>query len=923
MIKLLGRGGMGAVYQAWDAELGIPVAIKTILQSGGDDPHASQLREHRFKRELLLARQVSHKNVVRIHDMGEVDGAKYITMAFITGETLAARLRRGPLPVSEALGLARQIASGLVAAHEASVIHRDLKPENVMVTPDGVAVIMDFGIARPVEPTSLTSGGAFVGTIEYMAPEQVKGEAVDARTDVYALGLVLYDMLTGRRRARAGESPMSELVSRASAAPPTPSSLGAPVPAAAEAVVMRCLQVSPGERFSSAADVAAALDQLTPEGWSRVPAVSASTGSTLRSAEAPSRAASRRWVVWAGAAALAGATIAVALWFRGDATDPRPAPTPRQSVTVLVADVVNTLGDPTFDGLVEQALGVGLESSAFITAFPRREALRAAAQLPGQTLTAQNARLVALREGVGVVATGRFEPDGTGYRLTVAADAAGIQDRRLFEATMTAPGKADVLPMVGRMAARLRNALGDAAVDPDAVRVDETFTAASLDAARAYVQGQELLAQGRQADAIAAYTKALELDPELGRAWAGLGAVLNNLGRLDESRAAYERALRRVDRMTEREKFRTRAAYYVVTRNPQMALEEATALVQRFPSDAAGLANLANAHFQRRDFDKSVEVGKQAAAIFPTNVLRQNNVALFSLYGGRFSDAEAEARRALALNAQYPKALLGVALAQMASGRLDEAAASYVQLAGMDGGATLAAHGRADLALYRGRLADAVAVLEPAIAAEATPRGKSRLMLVLAEARLSQGQAARALEAIAAARPFADTTARFEGGRLLVAAGRALEARPIVEELSTSLDLEAQALGDVLAAEVALAQNDARGALTRLGRARARADSWWLRWTQGRALLAAKQFAEADSEFDACFRRRGEAVAIFLDDIPTWRVMAPLHYYQGLAREGLGSPGAADSFKAFLANKDGGDETAGHVADAHKRVAAP
>ena len=156
VIKLLGRGGMGAVYQAWDAELGIPVAIKTILQSGGDDPHASLLREHRFKRELLLARQVSHKNVVRIHDIGEVDGAKYITMAFVDGETLAARLRRGPLPVSEALGLARQIASGLVAAHEASVIHRDLKPENVMVTPDGVAVIMDFGIARPVEPTAAT-----------------------------------------------------------------------------------------------------------------------------------------------------------------------------------------------------------------------------------------------------------------------------------------------------------------------------------------------------------------------------------------------------------------------------------------------------------------------------------------------------------------------------------------------------------------------------------------------------------------------------------------------------------------------------------------------------------------------------------------------------------------------------------------------
>jgi eukaryotic-like serine/threonine-protein kinase len=210
IIKLLGRGGMGAVYQAWDDDLGVAVAIKTIVADADADEHATHATEQRFKRELLLARQVSHKNVVRIHDLGEVDGQKYITMSYIEGETLGRLLKRvGPLPVAQALSYARQIGDGLAAAHEVGIVHRDLKPENVFVTSDERVKILDFGLAklRPLESMSVdaatrgpvTDIGVVMGTVGYMAPEQVRGEPADHRSDIFAFGAILYELLTGRR----------------------------------------------------------------------------------------------------------------------------------------------------------------------------------------------------------------------------------------------------------------------------------------------------------------------------------------------------------------------------------------------------------------------------------------------------------------------------------------------------------------------------------------------------------------------------------------------------------------------------------------------------------------------------------------------------------------------------------------------------
>ena len=287
IIRLLGAGGMGAVYQAWDTELGVAVAIKVIRPEAMSDATIAADIERRFKRELLLARQVTHKNVVRIHDIGQIDGIKYITMSYVDGTDLTTAVRaEGRLATPKVLQIARSVASGLAAAHAVGVVHRDLKPANIMLQADGTALIMDFGIARstgdpaapaqhaPRPPLSLpraaaridaTMAGVIVGTVEYMAPEQARGEAVDQRADVYAFGLILYDLLAGRSRVHPDGS-ITELQARMLQAPPAVKTIVPDVPEALNRLVMRCVEPNPAARFQSTADVLAELERLDDSG---------------------------------------------------------------------------------------------------------------------------------------------------------------------------------------------------------------------------------------------------------------------------------------------------------------------------------------------------------------------------------------------------------------------------------------------------------------------------------------------------------------------------------------------------------------------------------------------------------------------------------------------------------------------------------
>src|SRR5688572_17715711 len=261
VIKLLGSGGMGVVYQGFDRELNEDVALKVLRAPARLAASASVAEmQRRFRAELVLARKVTHKHVIRIHDIGETDGIKFISMPLIKGRDLAAILEEGPLPAEGALRYARQIVAGLTAVHAAGVIHRDLKPSNVMIDEDDQVMLMDFGIARSNAPGTQqrTMAGAVVGTTAYMAPEQARAEAVDERTDIYGCGLILYEMLTGPRTNLT----MAELMARMKAPPTAARQLNPAVPADLDAIVMKCLQPAASDRYQTSAALADALTRL-------------------------------------------------------------------------------------------------------------------------------------------------------------------------------------------------------------------------------------------------------------------------------------------------------------------------------------------------------------------------------------------------------------------------------------------------------------------------------------------------------------------------------------------------------------------------------------------------------------------------------------------------------------------------------------
>jgi tetratricopeptide (TPR) repeat protein len=305
------------------------------------------------------------------------------------------------------------------------------------------------------------------------------------------------------------------------------------------------------------------------------------------------------------------------------------------------------------------------------------------------------------------VVAGSIAQDGAGYKVyvTTVDPATG---KSIVQQEGRASNKGDVLPAAGKLAERIRKGLGDTTVESAQRSAAETFTAGSLEAAHAYAVGQDLQQSGKWAEAIKAYSHAVELDPDLGRAYAGMAAMYANLGKRSEAEKNYLKAMERIDRMTDREKYRTRSGYYRLTRNQPKAIEELTALVGQFPADTAGHANLALAYYLARDMAKALDEQRKAIAISPNSVLQRSNLSLYALYAGDFDSAEKEAQVVLKDNPKFEECGRTVALAQLGRGRIEEARQAYARLAAMSPrGAAMAATGLADLALYEGRLADA------------------------------------------------------------------------------------------------------------------------------------------------------------------------------------------------------------------------
>src|SRR5262245_10161412 len=455
IIKLLGAGGMGAVYQAWDSELSVAVAVK-VIRVDRKRGSASSEAEKRFKNELLLARQVTHKNVVRIHDLGEIDGIKYITMSYVQGDDLGTVLRRDrKLPVARALHLARQIAAGLEAAHEAGVVHRDLKPPNIMVGADDLALIMDFGISAWGDEMVT---GTVVGTLEYMAPEQSKGDVVDGRADSYAFGLILYEMLTGPRGAVSGsaQARIDAMKQRVTDGLPPPRLLDPSIPEALESFVMRCLERDPAARFQGTQEMSAALARLDDAG------------------ELIPEPARIRKSVLAATAVLALA-VAVGTYVIGRRA--APVAVQHEPVSVVIADFQNSTGDQTFDRTLEPMLKIALEGAGFISAYDRSAVGRSLGVKPPENLDERSAQEIAVKQGLGVVVSGRLDRQGNRYGVSLKATQA-VTGNVIASVEDKASSKDKVLGVATKLATSVREALGDDISDRFAM---ETLSATSLD----------------------------------------------------------------------------------------------------------------------------------------------------------------------------------------------------------------------------------------------------------------------------------------------------------------------------------------------------------------------------------------------------------------------------------------------------------
>ena len=901
--SLLGIGGMGAVYLVHDKDLDRDVALKLIKSDIAEDSDALE----RFKREIQLSSRVTHPNVLRVFDLGESDDIKFLTMQFVDGRDLATILKKqGKLPNDRILRIFRQVAEGLKAAHDEGVVHRDLKPQNIMLDSQDRVYVTDFGLAKGSEQSGMTQTGAVIGTPFYMSPEQVKGEPVGPRSDIYALGVILYQMSAGVLPF-TGATPFEVMMRRVQRPAQPVGELNADLPKYLQQIIERCLAVDPNLRYQNVGEI---LGDLDAEAFHR-----SLRYSTLR----------RRWLKPAAAAAVAAVILGAAgFWIYERGRSAKSVV--RRAQSVLVADFANHTGDPVFDGTLEPAFTVALEGASFVSSYSRANALKVAAQLqPGATALDPNlARLVAAREGISAVTSGSVDKNGDGYEVSVQAVDA-VTGKTIASDREEASGKDRVLATVARLAATVRRGLGDATPESAQLAAAETYTAGSIEAAHEYALAQNLQWEGKWDDAIRHYRKALDLDPNLGRAYAGLAAVENNRGRRQDAEKYYKDALSRIDRMSDREKYRTRGGYYLLTRSPDNAIEEFTSLVKQYPADTAGIGNLAFAYFVKRDMPKALEWGRRAIEVYPKDVPRRNNYGLIAMYAGDFETGIREQNTVLQMNPQFVLAYVGLALSELGAGRPAEALATWNKLAGIGpAGASAAAMGLADLALYQGRVADAKTILEGAIEPDLAAKSDddaARKLTTLAEAYLESGQTAKAIAAAERARTLSkDTAVSVSAARVFIGAGEEKKGLAIASELQERLEPDPQMYAALLQGENLMNRRSFREAIARFNEARKLADSWLVRFDLARAYVEAGSFTEADTELDACLKRRGEAAAVYLDEVPTFRDFPPVYYYLGRAREGLKSPVAAEAFKSFLALQTG--EGGPLAADARKRLAA-
>jgi serine/threonine protein kinase/tetratricopeptide (TPR) repeat protein len=755
IVEKIGAGGMGVVYRALDTRLEREVALKLVSDSflnsdaGGGSPtpagtphSATQLSHGRFLREARAAATLNHPNICAIHDVGEQDGRPYLVMELLRGETLKLYLSHHRLSASEVIAFGMQAASALAAAHAKGIVHRDIKPANLFVVDSGrdrkQLKILDFGLAKKQGPeaspdsrffgppgedetatggaTDLTIPGSTVGTAAYMSPEQAKGDPLDARTDLFSLGSVLYEMATGEP-AFGGRSTAEVFASLLMKDPPAVSSVNPAMPTGLDPIIAKLLAKDRAQRYASAEDLLADLEAAQASSSASSPTAKAASASSIPAASSGTVPAavveprrSNAGLV-AGAAAVFLALVAGGfLLLRGrHAAKPGPvagAAPETFSISVnkpktlkdaiIVADFINKTGDPVFDSTLAQALRVQLGQSPVLDIVSQqhlRQSLQYLGRKQDETVTPQIAREIGEREGIKAILTGTIAPLGKAYLITLTAQNTASGDDIASEEA-TAPDKEHVLDALNQVTTAMRAKLGESLSSIQ--RLNAPFgqaTTPSLEAFRAYALGDEAHQKGNDIpEAMDHYWRAVGLDPKLAMAWARIGVLYLNSGQVTKASEYFTKAYQLSGNVSEREKLYIAGHYYSsVAGDLNKSIETLQVATQEYPLQIDNFINIGVFYIQNGELEKAAAANNRALALQPDDAIALENGVSTATVLDKPADAEkyvAEAR-SLGLNGT---SLLAIVLQYYAvQGKWDDVQRIVAETAGRPDQATVTA----------------------------------------------------------------------------------------------------------------------------------------------------------------------------------------------------------------------------------------